>query len=83
MRGDTMTQPTEGGAIPEIPRTFADVYDDVRLVEESTKMIEVFRRCVDNILFSNVDKGTKRKLMLQSIEEFFEEIEEGLEGRGE
>jgi cation transport regulator ChaB len=76
-------QESAGGDIQYIPRTFGDVYESVELQEDMPKMIEVLRRCMENILFAGVDNATKRDLMVQCVQEFFEEIDEEMSEEGE
>ena len=68
----------EEGAIRYVPRTFADVYEDVELQEDMPKMIEVLKRCLENILISDLSNREKRDLMMQTVQEFFDELDEEL-----
>jgi hypothetical protein len=65
---------TNAAANPE-PRTFQEVYADEVKLEESLKAIEIFKRCIENILASTVDHATKRDLIVQCVQEFFEELD--------
>lgn len=78
-----MSEPVAGdqaGMIIYMPRTFGDVWEDIELAEELPDMLEMLKRTLENIIMysSGVDAKTKRQLCMDSIQEFFEEMDEEL-----